>query len=118
MLSITFSFIIFAKKGSIDNARLFANIDCDKYKEVLREEYPDNFDEEYLNHAGLEYLTLEAKNFEIKMAGSLQCYCTDEQGGSSKVKQAEYFFKKGRYKQYTWQDDDGGDKSGPICLRY
>lgn len=49
MLSLAFSFILFAKKYAINNAAVFAKLDCGTYAEALRVEGwdDDRFDKEF-----------------------------------------------------------------------
>jgi hypothetical protein len=63
MLSITFSFILFAKKFAIDNEKLFSNIDCKVFKEDLKSNIENVNEEKFLESfkstAGLEYGALK-----------------------------------------------------------
>ena len=64
MLSLTFSFILFAKKFAINNEKLFAKIDCGQFEQDLRANIENPTDEKfkavYTSTAGLEYDALVA----------------------------------------------------------
>lgn len=73
MLSLTFSFILYAKKFAIDNEKLFSKIDCDLFQKDLELNTVDKsmFADVFKQTAGLEYVALEAQKFNVPMVGPL-----------------------------------------------